>query len=379
MIKPPVNRCAVGALCILMAVGCASEREPSEKTDGSASPSEPGPAATDAGGGSDARAPARDGATSQPPASDEEDESDDGPSSRDAGLAGGDAKVDAGRADGGPADGATSRGDASAPVIEPRDGAAAIPSTTTCEGIDPVEVLRRYAPKDEDLAKDYDGYVREELGTLTCATSGSGDKRALRDTIFVPPGATYDGKGETLTADAQSMRCDTSEGEQAENQRPLFVLAPGASLRNVIITYPGCEGVHMMGDNTLHNVVWQDAGEDAASVRSYFPGGKITIANSEGHKASDKMFQFNAPCDVRIENFKGSEMGKLVRQNGGETFPLKVDLNNVSVTGVVSAVVQSDSPACTVRHHGLVYMFTGGGDKSDRVFRDVLPENVMEY
>jgi hypothetical protein len=46
-------------------------------------------------------------------------------------------------------------------------------------------------------------------------------------TILVPPGATYDGKGETLTPD-DAMKCDKSDDQQGESQRPLFVLAPGA-------------------------------------------------------------------------------------------------------------------------------------------------------
>jgi pectate lyase C len=244
---------------------------------------------------------------------------------------------------------------------------------------DPLLTLRGLAPQDEDLANDYHSYLSDELGALSCAMAGTGNARTITQTIYVPPNTTYDGHGETLTADAAAMNCDTSDGEQAESQRPLFLLAPGAQLKNVTIAYPGCEGVHMMGDNVLEHVTWPDAGEDAASVRSYFPGGKITIKDSEGHKAADKMFQFNAPCDVRIENFQGSDMGKLVRQNGGTEFELKIDLNNVTVSGVISAVVQSDSPLCYVRHHQLSYMFTGSGDKADRVFRDVPAANVTEY
>ena len=91
------------------------------------------------------------------------------------------------------------------------------------------------------------------------------------------------------------------------------------------------------------------------------------------------MFQFNAPCDVRVENFIGEDMGKLIQQNGGSTFALNIDLNTVTVTGVVSAVVQSDSPSCMVRFHNLTYQFTGSGDKSDRVFRDIPAGNVTEY
>jgi hypothetical protein len=72
-------------------------------------------------------------------------------------------------------------------------------------------------------------------------------------------------------------------------------------------------------------------------------------------------------------------MGKLVRQNGGTTFELNVDLNAVTVTEVISAVVQSDSPACFVRYHELSYAFVGNEDHPDRVFRDVPPANVSEY
>lgn len=250
-------------------------------------------------------------------------------------------------------------------------------------GSDPCNVtatLGQYAPKDEELLDLWNDYLGGELGTVTCATSApAGTSRTITQTIFVPPGVTYDGKGETLKADATAMKCDLTAGEQAESQRPYFLLAPGANVKNVTVAYPGCEGIHMMGNNVLDNISWPDAGEDAASVRSYFPGGKITISNSDGAKAADKMFQFNAPCQVRIENFTGSDMGKLVRQNGGTEFELHIDLNNVNVTGVISAVVQSDSPLCYVRHHGLVYQFTGSGDKSDRVFRDVPPANVTAY
>jgi hypothetical protein len=269
--------------------------------------------------------------------------------------------------------------DPSPQILGPGGGRAPGAEPGSCSGVDPLATLRRFAPSDKKVASDYEKYITKEVGTLTCATEGTGRARTITQTIFVPPNAVYDGKGETLTADASAMLCDTSEGEQDEGQRPFFLLAPGASLKNVTFTYPGCEGVHMMGDNVLDNIVWIDAGEDAASTRSYFPGGKITIKNSKGHKASDKMFQFNAPSDVRIENFTGSDMGKLIRQNGGKDFPLRIDLNRVNITGVVSAVVQSDSPQCFVRYHELAYQFKGSGDKADRVFKGVSPANVTRY
>lgn len=265
-------------------------------------------------------------------------------------------------------------GSAVPPVVDETPPSAGCPAAEALLG-----VLQQLAPADEDLAEDFGEYLTEELGTLSCATAGTGGERTITQTIVVPPNTVYDGRGETLSADPVALNCDLTEGEQGESQRPFFLLAPGASLKNVTITYPGCEGIHMMGDNVLDNVTWIDVGEDAASVRSYFPGGEIAILNSRADHARDKTFQFNAPVNVLIQNFVGTDMGKLVRQNGGTEFELRVDLNTVNVTEVVSAVVQSDSPLFFVRHHALTFDFTGTSDRSDRVFRDVPPENVSEY
>lgn len=280
----------------------------------------------------------------------------------------------------GPVDGAP-------PVVPPAGNPQPTPSIPTVpvgggacpapEGL--IAMLQSFGPADEDLAEDFAGYLGEELGSPVCATAGNGGSRTITQTIVVPPNTIYDGAGEVLTADPAAMNCDLTAGEQAESQRPYFLLAPGASLRNVTINYPGCEGVHMMGNNIIDNVTWVDVGEDAASVRSYFPGGTFAILNSQADHASDKIFQFNAPGALLIQNFVGADMGKLVRQNGGTEFEFHVDLNNVSVTEVISAVVQSDSPVCFVRHHDLSFQFTGSGDKSDRVFRDIPLANVTEY
>lgn len=364
-----MTKCA-SQLAIVTLLCSACSREPAAEP--AANPATQPPAATAGAGGAGSTAPpAQQSGVAGAAGS--------GITSANAGSPGGDVTHAAGSA--APVAGAGAAGTEAADAGA-ADAESSVPDQPAMVGNceqDPLVTLRGFAPDDEDLAKDFEKYLTKELGELSCATSGTGEARTITQTIYVPPNAIYDGKGETLTADAAAMNCDTSDGEQAESQRPYFLLAPGAQLKNVTINYPGCEGVHMMGDNVIEHITWPDVGEDAASVRSYFRGGKITIKDSEGHKAADKMFQFNAPCDVRIENFQGSDMGKLVRQNGGTKFELKIDLNNVTVTGVISAVVQSDSPLCFVRYHNLSYMFTGSGDKSDRVFREIPPANVMEY
>jgi predicted neuraminidase len=250
-------------------------------------------------------------------------------------------------------------------------------NTLKLDSIDPRDFLLRYTPADESTANRYRQYMIKELGEFTFRIEGTGVARTINKTVVVPPNVSYDGKGERLTTDAKAMLSNLSD--QSEDQRPLFLLAPGAGIKNVTITDPGCEGIHTMGDNVLDNIHWGDVGKDAASVRSYFSGGKITIKNSKAFKASDKMFQFNTSCSVRIENFVGDDMGKLVRHMGSQDVPFHIDLNNVKVTNVVNAVVQSGSRKCHVRYHNLSYKFKGNKDKPERVFRCIPPENVTEY
>lgn len=54
---------------------------------------------------------------------------------------------------------------------------------------------------------------------------------------------------------------------QEEGQDPVFELADGAVLKNVIIGTPGADGVHCKGSCTLQNVWWLDVSENAAASR----------------------------------------------------------------------------------------------------------------
>jgi pectate lyase C len=246
----------------------------------------------------------------------------------------------------------------------------------TYQNTAPADLLLRYTPTNSVLAQKFNRYVTREVGFLSYGIEGTGTARTITNTIVVPPNMTYDGKGEVLTADAASM--SDGKGEQSERQKPLFILCPGASLKNVTITKPGCDGIHMMGDNVLDHVIWQKVGEDAASVRSYFPGGKITIKNCQAFRAQDKVFQFNTSCNVSITNFVGVGMGKLLKHMASTDVPFSIDLNTVTVSNAVSAVVQSDSKQCQVRYHNLTYSF-GSKERPERVFREIPKENVTQY
>ncbi|MEV0730940.1 pectate lyase [Polymorphospora sp. NPDC050346] len=103
------------------------------------------------------------------------------------------------------------------------------------------------------------------------------------------------------------------DGGQGESQDPMFVLAPGATLRNVIIGAPAGDGVHCEGNCTLINVWWEDVGEDAATFR----GGSTYLVDGGGARsASDKVFQHNGGGTLTIRNFQVENAGKLYRACG---------------------------------------------------------------
>jgi hypothetical protein len=81
-------------------------------------------------------------------------------------------------------------------------------------------------------------------------------------------------------------------GGQAEldQQAAVFILEPGATLRNAIIGRAQAEGVHCRGPCRLENIWWEDVCEDAAT---FWGSGPRYISGGGAREASDKMFQHN--------------------------------------------------------------------------------------
>ncbi|MEV4213809.1 pectate lyase [Micromonospora sp. NPDC049662] len=120
------------------------------------------------------------------------------------------------------------------------------------------------------------------------------------------------------------------DGGQSESQDPMFELAAGATLRNVIIGAPAGDGVHCEGDCTLVNVWWEDVGEDAATFRG---GTTYTVDGGGARSASDKVFQHNGAGTVYIGNFRVENSGKLYRACGNcsTSYQRHVVIDNVVV------------------------------------------------
>jgi hypothetical protein len=127
--------------------------------------------------------------------------------------------------------------------------------------------------------------------------------------------------------------CCVGDGDQDESQDPVFELAPGATLSNVIIGAPAGDGVHCSGPCTLRNVWWEDVGEDAATFRG--SGSPAFLVDGGGARAaSDKVFQHNGPGTLTIQNFQASNFGTFYRSCGNCSTQTRrnVVIRNVTLT-----------------------------------------------
>ena len=133
--------------------------------------------------------------------------------------------------------------------------------------------------------------------------------------------------------------CCIGDGSQEEDQDPMFQLASGATLQNVIIGAPAGDGVHCSGPCTLRNVWWEDVGEDAATFRG--SGSPSFLVDGGGARsASDKVFQHNGPGTLTIQNFQATNFGTFYRSCGNcsTQHQRNVVIRNVTLTRPGSTV-----------------------------------------
>jgi hypothetical protein len=109
--------------------------------------------------------------------------------------------------------------------------------------------------------------------------------------------------------------CCIGDGSQSESQDPMFKIANGGTLQNVIIGSPAGDGVHCEGTCTIRNVWWNDIGEDAATFKGT-GGGTSYVIGGGARNGSDKTFQHNGNGTVSISGFYLNGSGKLYRGCG---------------------------------------------------------------
>lgn len=162
-------------------------------------------------------------------------------------------------------------------------------------------------------------------GTPTGAWPSSAGSVSISGTVNVS--GTFDGGMKTY--------CCIGDGSQSESQDPMFEIANGGTLQNVILGSPAGDGVHCLGTCTIRNVWWNDIGEDAATFLGT-SGGTSYVIGGGARNGSDKTFQHNGNGTVNISGFYLNGAGKLYRGCGNCTnsYQRNVVVNNVLLTGV---------------------------------------------
>jgi hypothetical protein len=161
--------------------------------------------------------------------------------------------------------------------------------------------------------------------TPTGAWPSSAGNVSVSGTINVS--GTYDGGMKTY--------CCIGDGSQSESQDPMFSIANGGTLQNVIIGSPAGDGVHCEGTCTIKNVWWNDIGEDAATFKGT-GGGTSYVIGGGARNGSDKTFQHNGNGTVSISGFYLSGSGKLYRACGNCTnsYQRNVKIDNVLLNDI---------------------------------------------
>ncbi|MET8943509.1 pectate lyase [Streptomyces sp. NPDC004542] len=187
------------------------------------------------------------------------------------------------------------------------------------------------------------GCASSNTPTGAAPSAGTVQPKAAGDTALTETrqvSGTFDGH------DARFVGAGALGGSgQEEGQDPLFELADGAVLKNVVLGAPAADGVHCLGSCTLQNVTWEDVGEDAATFLGKSPDATYLVEGGSAAKADDKVLQFNGAGTLTVRNFAVSDFGKLVRSCGNcsTQFQRNVVLDTVKVTGPGKDIVGINS------------------------------------
>ncbi|RAT16997.1 hypothetical protein AU490_01265 [Lonsdalea populi] len=183
-----------------------------------------------------------------------------------------------------------------------------------------------------------------QSGAVSFPTADNASAVIVNEPIKVGAGETFDGQGKTYIAGA-----GLGNGSQTEGQKPLFEVADGGSVKNVIFGDNAADGIHLYGDATIDNVHWTNVGEDALTVKDNAGSpANVTITNSSAQSASDKVFQLNADANFTVDNFKVKDFGTFVRTNGGQQGNWNINLSQVDAENGKFAFVKSDSEGLNV-------------------------------
>jgi len=177
-------------------------------------------------------------------------------------------------------------------------------------------------------------------GGITGATCSPGSTVNVSSTIVVSSGV-YDGGCKVFNATSA-----LGDGSQSESQKPVFRVENGATLKNVVLGNNAADGIHFYNGGNIENIRWTNVGEDAMTIKS---SGTVNVKNISGYSGEDKFIQVNAASTLNIDNCVVDKMGKFLRQNGGTTFKVQVNVSNCQISNMGEGIFRTDSSTSTAR------------------------------
>ncbi|KAF9870469.1 pectate lyase [Colletotrichum karsti] len=165
----------------------------------------------------------------------------------------------------------------------------------------------------------------------------------------IPANAVFDGK--MAVFDRRGSAGDCKGQAEQDEAAAVFILEPGATLKNAIIGPAQAEGVHCRGPCNIENVWWEDVCEDAATFKG---SGPRYVRGGGAREASDKVFQHNGEGWLHIDGFYANKFGKFYRSCGNcsQQFQRHVNITNfVGIQGVVMGVNQNYGDTGTLSNY----------------------------
>ena len=178
-------------------------------------------------------------------------------------------------------------------------------------------------------------------GSITGATCGSGASTVNVSSTIIVSSGTYDGGCKVFNATSA-----LGSGSQSEGQKPVFRVENGATLKNVVLGSNAADGIHFYNGGTIDNIRWTNVGEDAMTIKS---SGTVNVKNISGYAGSDKFIQVNAASTLNVSNCIVDDMGKFLRQNGGTTFKIAVNVDRCQISNMGEGIFRTDSSTSTAK------------------------------
>ncbi|SME91225.1 pectate lyase [Streptomyces sp. Amel2xC10] len=139
--------------------------------------------------------------------------------------------------------------------------------------------------------------------TIAAQAAMATDARSTAGTAAVAETRLTGTRQVSGTFDGGRARFTGAGALDGADRAPLFELADGAVLKNVIIGAPAGDGVHCLGSCTLENVFWEDTEDDAATFLGTSEAATYVVRGGGAPEAADQVFRVRGAGTLTVRDF----------------------------------------------------------------------------